>query len=88
MLRDIRIINRYEVLENKLNNIMCNTSYSFFPVLCILVAFMKMFQGPPGCLRQRIRLPVKELWVPSLSQEDSLKEEMTTHSSILARRIP
>ena len=29
-----------------------------------------------------------EMWVPSLGQEDSLEEEMATHSSILAWRIP
>ena len=34
-------------------------------------------------------LPVmQETWVQSLSQEDALEEEMTTHSSILAWRIP
>ena len=31
---------------------------------------------------------VQEMWVRSLGQEDSLKEEMATHSSILAWRIP
>ena len=31
---------------------------------------------------------VQEMWVQSLSQEDSLEEEMATHSSILAWRIP
>ena len=30
----------------------------------------------------------KEMWVCSLRQEDPLKEGMTTHSSILAWRIP
>ena len=30
-------------------------------------------------------LPVKQgTWVPSLGQEDSLEEQMATHSSILA----
>ena len=29
----------------------------------------------------------QEAWVPSLSQEEPLEEEMETHSSILARRI-
>ena len=29
-----------------------------------------------------------ETWVQSLSQEDPLEEEMATHSSILAWRIP
>ena len=28
------------------------------------------------------------MWVRSLGREDSLKEEMATHSSILAWRIP
>ena len=34
-------------------------------------------------------LPVmQEIWVRSLSQEDPLEEGMTTHSSIVAWRIP
>ena len=31
---------------------------------------------------------MQETWVPSLGQEDLLEEEMATHSSILAWRIP
>ena len=31
---------------------------------------------------------MQEMWVPSLCQEDSLEEEMTTHSSILAWKSP
>jgi len=31
---------------------------------------------------------VQETWVRSLGWEDSLEEEMATHSSILAWRIP
>ena len=35
------------------------------------------------------RLPAKwEIWVQSLGQKDPLEEEMATHSSILAWRIP
>ena len=35
------------------------------------------------------RLPAKwETWVRSLGQEDPLEKEMTTHSTILAWRIP
>ena len=30
----------------------------------------------------------QQTWVQSLGQEDPLEEEMTTHSSILAWRIP
>ena len=36
----------------------------------------------------RICLPVQEMQVPSLGQEDPLEKEMTTHSSILAWEIP
>ena len=31
---------------------------------------------------------MQETWVPSLGQEEPLKKEMATHSSILAREIP
>ena len=31
---------------------------------------------------------LQEVWVQSLGQEDPLEEEMATHSSILAWRIP
>jgi len=31
---------------------------------------------------------VWETWVPSLGWEDSLEEEMATHSSILAWKVP
>jgi len=40
---------------------------------------------------ERICLPIQvtqEIWVPPLGQEDSLEEEMATHSSILAWKIP
>ena len=36
----------------------------------------------------KISLAMQETWVWSLGQEDSLEWEMTTHSSILAWRIP
>ena len=31
---------------------------------------------------------MQETWVPSLGQEDPLEEDMATHSSILAWRVP
>ena len=31
---------------------------------------------------------MQETWVQSLAQEDPLEEEMETHTSILARKIP
>ena len=33
-------------------------------------------------------LPMQEMWVQSLAWEDPLEEEMATHSSILAWKIP
>ena len=39
----------------------------------------QMVQNPPA---------TQETWVRSLAQEDALEEEMATHSSILAWRIP
>ena len=36
----------------------------------------------------RIRLPMQETWVRSLNQKDPLEEEMASHSSIPAWRIP
>ena len=33
-------------------------------------------------------MPMQEMWVPSLVQEDPLEKEMATHSSILAWEIP
>ena len=39
----------------------------------------QMVKNPPAML---------ETWVPSLGWEDPLEEDMATHSSILARRIP
>ena len=38
------------------------------------------------CLR--ICLPMQEMQVQSLGQEDALEEEMATHHSILAWKIP
>ena len=35
-----------------------------------------------------IHLPVQEIWVQSLGQQDPLEKEMATHSSILAWEIP
>ena len=37
---------------------------------------------------ERLHLPIQETWVQPLVWEDPLKEEMATHSSILAWEIP
>ena len=49
-----------------------------------------MWAFPAPLVAQRLKRlpPMQETWVPSLSWEDLLQEEMATHSSILAWRIP
>ena len=46
----------------------------------------------PGLPRQlsgkKIHLPLQETWVRSLGREDPLEDDMATHSTILAWRIP
>ena len=46
--------------------------------------------APASLVAQLVNNPPtkRETWVRSLSQEDPLEEDMTTHSSILAWRIP
>ena len=45
--------------------------------------------GFPGvAVIQRIQLPMQEMWISSLGQEDPLGKEMTTHSSIFAWETP
>ena len=41
-----------------------------------------VIKNPPA------RQETQEMWVQSLDQEDPLKEEMATHLSILAWKIP
>ena len=50
---------------------------------------MRWLDGISHSMNMNLSLPaVQETWVPSLSQEDPLEEEMATHSSILAWRMP
>ena len=54
---------------------------------------MTLLGAPPGLgspVAQMVKyLPaVPETWVQSLGREDPLEEEMATHSSIIAQRIP
>ena len=44
--------------------------------------------GSPGGPAVKNPPAVQELWVQSLGWEDPLEEEMATHSSSLARKIP
>ena len=44
--------------------------------------------GFPGGSVVKNLPPMQEMWVQSLGQEDPLKEEMATHSSTLAWKIP
>ena len=51
-----------------------------------------MYKAPTRAsqVAETVRNPpaMQETWVQSLGQEDTLEEEMATHSSILAWRIP
>ena len=65
-----------------------------FAYLIVTRLFKKkicLSEGFPGGLVVRT-LPamweMQEMWVSSRDQEDTLEEEMATHSSILAWRIP
>ena len=51
----------------------------------LLITFM-----PLSLVAQTVEDPpiMQETWLPSLGREDPLEEEMATHSSILAWRIP
>ena len=56
---------------------------------CSIYIEVFTFPGLPRRLKwQRILLPMQEMRVWSLGQEEPLEEEMTTHSSILAWKIP
>ena len=45
-------------------------------------------RGFPGGSVVKNPLPVQEMQVQSLGQEDPLEKEMATHSSIIASEIP
>ena len=46
------------------------------------------FPGVSAGLKSHMPVQETETWVQSLGQEDSVKKEMATHSSILAWEIP
>ena len=46
------------------------------------------FGFPGGPTGKKIYLPMQEMQVQSLGQEDPLEKEMATHSSVLAWEIP
>ena len=46
------------------------------------------YQASQTAQWSRIHLPMQDMWVHSLGQEDPLEEEMATQSSSFAWRIP
>ena len=58
--------------------------------LCWKFQVSNFINGLPGWVAQSVNnwLAMQETWVRSLGREDPLEKEMTTHSSILAWRIP
>ena len=74
--------NNKENINNK-----ANANVMFALLKCGLWRFF--FLGAPLVAQRLKHLPaMRETWVRSLGQEDPLKKEMATHSSILAWRIP
>ena len=57
---------------------------TFGPVVMLLLFPPQPFGGS----EVKASPAMRETWVRSLGQEDPLEKEMTTHSSILAWRIP
>ena len=53
----------------------------------IIPYFLNSVDFPVGSVVKNLSA-MQETWVQSLSWEDPLEKEMTTHSSILAWRIP
>ena len=52
------------------------------------IPWRRKWQPTPVFLSEESPVPMQETQVQSLGGEDPLEEEMATHSSILARRIP
>ena len=50
--------------------------------------FHRYERASPVAQRERIHLPMQEMGVQTLGQEDPLEKEMAPHSSILAWEIP
>ena len=70
----------------------CVCSLALYPVPSVNLYFGDDFKGafPGGSVAKNpaaMQEP-QELWVPSLGWKDPLEEEIATHSTILARRIP
>ena len=56
-------------------------------VVCVYVFKIHLFMGFPSSSLVK-NLPMQEMQIWSLGQEDPLEKEMATHSSIFARRTP
>ena len=57
----------------------------------LILPVLKIVRGLPGGSVVKNLLTVQEMqktWVQSLGWEDSLEEEMATHSSVLAWKVP
>ena len=76
------------MLYNILSNIFIVIDLSNLPSVNIYIT--SLYYNPMHLVTQMVKnLPsVQETWVSSLGREDPLEEEMATHSSLLAWRIP
>ena len=56
--------------------------------LKFIYLILSSIYGVPWWLSGKVLPAMREMWVLSLGWEDPLEEEMATHSSVLAWRIP
>ena len=68
-------------------SLMTNDVEHLFMYLLLIYSLVKKIQAFPGSLAVK-NLPANEGDSGDMGQEDSLKKEMATHSSILAWKIP
>ena len=70
----------------------CVCSLALYPVPLVKLYFGDDFKGafPGGSAAKNLPAmqELQELWVPSLGWKDPLEEEIATHSTIVAWRIP
>ena len=69
-----------------LNLLMCRVRLQIVLLSSVYDSLTPKPAGP--VVLQKAHLPMQEMWVQSLGQEDTLEKEMATYSSILAWELP
>ena len=80
-------MNIYPVPQSQIISREETLSTFWFSLESSFVDFREAYLQHPWWLSGRVCLPMQEMRVPSLGEEDPLEKGMATHSSILAWRI-